>query len=166
MNLAKTERDYPNGGYWHKECKWCGFSYIGPKHENACKKCDDTLQRMGGFGSLFNQGAENKVKDNVNNPLENMKKWMEVIPQCLQTESQKTFEDEVVSLELEMTKKEFVKRGFLPPEFKSESEKRSWLEAVVELDRIDKKLNRAQKQVERLEESRREHINRHNLNRK
>lgn len=47
MNLAKTERDYPNGGYWHKECKWCGFSYIGPKHENACKKCDDTLQRMG-----------------------------------------------------------------------------------------------------------------------
>lgn len=55
-----------------------------------------------------------------NNTLENMKKWMEVIPQCLQTESQKTFEDEVISLELEMTKKEFVKRGFLPPEFKSE----------------------------------------------
>lgn len=68
MNLAKTERDYPSGGYWHKECKWCGFSYIGPKHENACRKCDDTLQRMGGFGSLFNQGAENNVKDNVNNP--------------------------------------------------------------------------------------------------
>lgn len=68
MNLAKTERDYPSGGYLHKECKWCGFSYIGPKHENACKKCDDTLQRMGGFGSLFNQGAENNVKDNVNNP--------------------------------------------------------------------------------------------------
>lgn len=68
MNLAKTERDYPSGGYWHKECKWCGFSYIGPKHENACKKCDDNLQRMGGFGSLFNQGAENKVKDNVNKP--------------------------------------------------------------------------------------------------
>ncbi|WP_236586726.1 DUF3310 domain-containing protein [Proteus mirabilis] len=68
MNLAKTERDYPSGGYLHKECKWCGFSYIGPKHENACKKCDDTLQRIGGFGSLFNQGAENNVKDNVNNP--------------------------------------------------------------------------------------------------
>lgn len=101
-----------------------------------------------------------------NNALENMKKWMEVIPQCLQTESQKTFEDEVVSLELEMTKKEFVKRGFLPPEFKGESEKRSWLEAVVELERIDKKLNRAKKEVERLEESRREHINRYNLNRK
>lgn len=101
-----------------------------------------------------------------NSALENMKKWMEVIPRCLQTESQKTFEDEVVSLALEMTKKEFVKRGFLPPEFKSESEKRSWLEAVVELERIDKKLNRAQKEVERLEESRREHINRYNLNRK
>ncbi|WP_219495469.1 MULTISPECIES: hypothetical protein [Proteus] len=101
-----------------------------------------------------------------NNALDNMKKWMEVIPQCLQTESQKTFEDEVVSLELEMTKKEFVKRGFLPPEFKNESEKRRWLEAVVELERLDKNLNRAQKEVERLEESRREHINRNNLNRK
>ncbi|MBG3105648.1 hypothetical protein I4906_12315 [Proteus mirabilis] len=104
--------------------------------------------------------------DKRNNALESMKKWMKVIPQCLQTESQKTFEDEVISLELEITKKEFVKRGFLPPEFKSESEKRRWLEAVVELERIDKKLNRAQKEVERLEESRREHINRHNLNRR
>ncbi|HDS8346404.1 TPA: hypothetical protein RG709_001950 [Proteus mirabilis] len=101
-----------------------------------------------------------------NNALESMKKWMDAIPQCLQKESQKTFEDEVVSLELEMTKKKFVKRGFLPPEFKSESEKRRWLEAVVELERLDKKLNRAQKEVERLEESRREHINRNNLNRK
>lgn len=49
MSFAKSERDYPEGKYIHTECKWCGCSYIGPKHENACKKCDDTLQRMGGF---------------------------------------------------------------------------------------------------------------------
>ncbi|HHR6572451.1 TPA: DUF3310 domain-containing protein, partial [Providencia alcalifaciens] len=37
-------------------------------HENACKKCNDTLQRMGGFADLFGKGEENKMTDNVNNP--------------------------------------------------------------------------------------------------
>ncbi|UNH39957.1 DUF3310 domain-containing protein [Moellerella wisconsensis] len=68
MSFAKSERDYPEGKYIHIECKWCGCSYIGPKHENACKKCDDTLQRMGGFTNLFGKGEENKMTDNVNNP--------------------------------------------------------------------------------------------------
>ncbi|WIE07360.1 hypothetical protein [Providencia rettgeri] len=98
------------------------------------------------------------------NALEQMKKWMEVIPQCLQTEKQRTFEDEVISHELEMTKREFEKQGFIPPEFKNEEEMCDWLSAVAELHLIDRKLNRAQKEVERLEEARREHINRYNLN--
>ena len=68
MSFAKTERDYPEGKYTHTECKWCGCSYIGPKHENSCKKCNDTLQRMGGFADLFGKGEENKMTDNVNNP--------------------------------------------------------------------------------------------------
>ncbi|EMT6577454.1 hypothetical protein WMR74_003504 [Providencia rettgeri] len=67
------------------------------------------------------------------NALEQMKKWMEVIPQCLQTEKQRTFEDEVISHELEMTKREFEKQGFIPPEFKNEEEMCDWLSAVAEL---------------------------------
>lgn len=98
------------------------------------------------------------------NALEQMKKWMEFIPQCLQTEKQRTFEDEVISHELEMTKREFEKQGFIPPEFKNEDEMCCWLSSVAELRLIDRKLNRAQKEVERLEEARREHINRHSLN--
>lgn len=68
MSFAKSERDYPEGKYTHTECKWCGCSYIGPKHETACKKCDDTLQRMGGFSALFGQGTEKTMTDNVNSP--------------------------------------------------------------------------------------------------
>ncbi|HHS2760026.1 TPA: hypothetical protein ACS72U_001739 [Providencia alcalifaciens] len=61
MSFAKSERDYPEGKYIHTECKWCGCSYIGPKHENACKKCNDILQRMGGFANLFGKGEESKT---------------------------------------------------------------------------------------------------------